>query len=82
VLLLDEPTRGVDVGARSEIQGIIRRLADEGRAVLVISSEFEELLWCDRVLVISEGRVVGQLVDDEITEEGMLRLCYAAPGAV
>jgi ribose transport system ATP-binding protein len=82
VLLLDEPTRGVDVGARAEIQAIIRRLADEGRAVMVISSEFEELLWCDRVLVIVEGRVVGQLVQDEITEEAMLRLCYSAPGAV
>jgi ABC-type sugar transport system ATPase subunit len=67
------------VGARAEIQAIIRRLADEGRGVLMVSSEFEELLWCDRVLVIAEGRVVGQLVDDEITEEGMLRLCYSTP---
>ena len=81
VLLLDEPTRGVDVGARAEIQTIIRRLADEGRAILVISSEFEELRWCDRVLVVVEGRVVGQLVNEEITEEAMLRLCYSISGA-
>ena len=77
VLILDEPTRGVDVGARGEIQALIRQLADEGRAILLISSEFDELLWCDRVLVVVEGRVAGQLVRDEITEEAMLRLCYA-----
>ena len=59
VLLLDEPTRGVDVGARAEIYGLIRRLADEGVAVVIVSSEMPEVLGlADRVLVIREGRVV------------------------
>lgn len=59
VLLLDEPTRGVDVGARAEIYGLVRRLADAGAAVVVVSSEIPEVLGlADRVLVVSEGRVV------------------------
>ena len=59
VLLLDEPTRGVDVGARSEIYALIRSLADRGVAVVVVSSEIEEVLGlADRVLVVREGRVV------------------------
>jgi ABC-type sugar transport system ATPase subunit len=78
VLILDEPTRGVDVNARAGIYEIIRRLAAEGRAVVVISSEFEEFaLCCDRVLVMVEGGVVGELVGPEITEPRILELSYA-----
>ena len=59
VLLLDEPTRGVDVGARSEIYALIRSLAARGLAVVVVSSEMEEVLGlADRVLVVREGRIV------------------------
>ncbi len=58
VLILDEPTRGVDVGARAEIHRTIRELADQGIGVIVISSEFAELIDCDRVLVLVDGRVV------------------------
>lgn len=76
VFILDEPTRGVDVGARAEIHGLIRRLANSGSGVLVISSEFEELVGCDRVLVIVDGRIVGELTGPSITEETMLRACY------
>ncbi len=79
VLVLDEPTRGVDVGARAEIHRIIRQLADDGRGVIVISSEFEELLGCDRVIVLSEGRVVGVLPGPGVTEGAILKLCYAGP---
>jgi ABC-type sugar transport system ATPase subunit len=75
-LVLDEPTRGVDVGAKSEIYARIRDLAASGMGVLVISSEFEELVVCDRVVVMREGRMVGQLTGSRITVEGMLRLCY------
>lgn len=62
LLLLDEPTQGVDVGARQEIYGLIRRSAEAGSAVVVVSSEFEELvLLCDRVIVLAGGRVVRSL---------------------
>ena len=75
VLLLDEPTRGVDVGARSEIYGLIRRLADDGVAVVVVSSEVEEVLGLsDRVLVISEGRVVHEGPAADIDEHRVLDL--------
>ena len=75
VLLLDEPTRGVDVGARSEIYALVRRLADSGVAVLVVSSEVEEVLGLsDRVLVIREGAVVHESAADEIDESAVLDL--------
>jgi ribose transport system ATP-binding protein len=75
VLLLDEPTRGVDVGARSEIYQLIRRLADQGVAVVIVSSEVEEVLGlADRVLVISEGRVVHEGRATEIDEHQVLDL--------
>jgi len=75
VLLLDEPTRGVDVGARSEIYALIRSLADEGVAVVVVSSEVEEVLGlADRVLVLSEGRVVHQGPAADIDEHRVLDL--------
>ncbi len=61
VLILDEPTRGIDVGAKYEIYTIINRLAAEGKAVLVISSELPELLGiCDRIYALSEGRITGK----------------------
>ena len=76
VLILDEPTRGVDVGAREEIYGRIRELAGRGAGVIIISSEFEELLACDRVIVMREGRVVGELVESGVSVHAMLHLCY------
>jgi ribose transport system ATP-binding protein len=75
VLLLDEPTRGVDVGARTEIYTLIRRLADEGVAVVVVSSEVEEVLGlADRVLVVREGVVVHEGPATDIDESGVLDL--------
>lgn len=75
VLLLDEPTRGVDVGARSEIYNLIRRLADDGAAVIVVSSEIPEVLGlADRVLVISDGRAVHEGRADDIDEHAVLDL--------
>ena len=74
VLLLDEPTRGVDVGARAEIYGLIRRLADDGAAVVVVSSEIPEVLGlADRVLVISDGRAVHEGPADDIDEHARAR---------
>jgi ribose transport system ATP-binding protein len=75
VLLLDEPTRGVDVGARSEIYQLIRSLADRGVAVVVVSSEIEEVLGlADRVLVVREGEVVHESAASEIDESQVLDL--------
>ncbi|MEV6246668.1 sugar ABC transporter ATP-binding protein [Streptomyces sp. NPDC051742] len=75
VLLLDEPTRGVDVGARAELYAVIRRLADEGLAVLLVSSEVPEVLGlADRVLVLREGRVVHQAPARDLDEHRVLDL--------
>jgi ABC-type sugar transport system ATPase subunit len=75
VLLLDEPTRGVDVGARAEIHTEIRRLADAGAAVVFASSELEEiLLLADRVVVMHDGRVAGELPAHAADELAIMRL--------
>jgi ribose transport system ATP-binding protein len=75
VLLLDEPTRGVDVGARAELYAVIRRLADDGLAVLLVSSEVPEVLGlADRVLVLREGRVVHTAPAAELDEHRVLDL--------
>jgi ABC-type sugar transport system ATPase subunit len=75
LMVLDEPTRGIDVGGKSEIETIITELADRGVAILMISSEMEELIRsCDRVVVLSEGRKVGELGAAEISEESMMHL--------
>ena len=75
VLLLDEPTRGVDVGAKREIYQIMEKLASDGAAILFVSSEMEEILaMSDRVLVMHEGRITGELKRGELTEEAVMRL--------
>ncbi|WP_242682155.1 sugar ABC transporter ATP-binding protein [Desertivibrio insolitus] len=82
VLLLDEPTRGVDVGARAEIYALIRRLADAGTAIVVVSSEIEEVLGlADRVLVVAEGSVLATVDADAITEHGVLDLVMKGSAA-
>jgi ribose transport system ATP-binding protein len=75
VLLLDEPTRGIDVGAKAEIYDLVHRLAGAGLAVLFVSSEMEEILsLADRALVMHEGRLAGGLLRGELTEENVMRL--------
>jgi ABC-type sugar transport system ATPase subunit len=77
IIIFDEPSRGVDVGARAEIHAKIRELASEGAAIIVISSDNEELpRVCDRVLVMSFGRVSGELTGNEITKEAILYKSY------
>jgi ABC-type sugar transport system ATPase subunit len=77
VFILDEPSRGVDVGARGEIHSKIRELASEGAGVIVISSDNEELpRVCDTVMIMSEGRVAGVLRGKEITKEAILQMSY------
>jgi ribose transport system ATP-binding protein len=78
VIILDEPTRGVDVGAKSEIYGIVLKLAEAGKAVLVISSEHQELFGlCDRILVMGEGRLRGELKPPDYSEEKLLSLAIS-----
>ena len=78
VLLLDEPTRGIDVGAKREIYDLVFKLAREGLAIVVVSSELPELLLlADRILVMSEGRQTGMLDRAEASEERIMQL--AAP---
>jgi ribose transport system ATP-binding protein len=73
LLILDEPTRGIDVGAKAEIQALIRELADQGLGVLMISSELEEVIeGSDRVFVLRDGRTVAELAKDEITEPAVM----------
>jgi ribose transport system ATP-binding protein len=75
VLILDEPTRGVDVGAKAEIHTLIGELAAQGVAVLLISSELPELLHlASRILVLREGRIVGELARGEATQDALMRL--------
>jgi ribose transport system ATP-binding protein len=75
VLILDEPTRGVDIGAKAEIYRIIRDLANQGLAILMISSELPELIgMCERVVVMRQGQITGELSGSEITEEGIMHL--------
>ncbi len=80
VLILDEPTRGVDVGAKAEIYGLIDQLAGEGVAVWMITSDMEELLgMADRVMVMHEGSMVGELSGEALTEEAVMRLATGGP---
>ncbi|MFM2354787.1 MAG: hypothetical protein RLZZ528_523 [Pseudomonadota bacterium] len=75
VLILDEPTRGIDVGAKFEIYGLMNRMADEGKGVVMISSEMPEILgMCDRIYVMNEGALVGELTAAEASQERIMSL--------
>jgi ABC-type sugar transport system ATPase subunit len=79
ILLVDEPTRGIDVGAKAEIHSLLRSLADEGVAILMISSELPEILgMSDRVLVMHEGRVRGTLPASEASEDAIMSLAVGS----
>ena len=82
VLILDEPTRGIDVGAKYEIYGIINQLAEAGKAVIVISSEMPELLGiCDRIYVMNEGKFVAEMPAKEASQEKIMRAIMKSWGA-
>ncbi|MCP4172713.1 MAG: sugar ABC transporter ATP-binding protein, partial [Fuerstiella sp.] len=79
VLLLDEPTRGIDVGAKQEIYQLMDELAGQGMAILFVSSEMEEIIgMSDRTIVMHEGRIAGELERDELTEEAIMQLATGA----
>ena len=74
VLILDEPTRGIDVGAKYEIYCVINELAKAGKAVIVISSEMPEVIGtCDRVYVLNEGKIAGELSKAELSQERIMQ---------
>lgn len=82
VLLLDEPTRGIDVGTKAEIYKLVREAADQGAAILLVSSEMPELLaLSDRIIVLCEGRLTGELRGAEMTQANILRLATMGQGA-
>ena len=79
LLILDEPTRGIDVGAKFEIYTLIARLAEEGRSILMISSEMPELLgMCDRIHVMNEGEFVAEFDAGEASQEKIMRAIVKA----
>jgi rhamnose transport system ATP-binding protein len=79
LLIVDEPTRGIDVGAKAEVHQILRTLAAEGVAIIIISSDLPEVLsLADRIIVMREGRIVGQFRGDEATDEAVMHLAVAA----
>jgi len=81
VLILDEPTRGIDVGAKYEIYTIINQLASEGKSVIFISSELPEILgMSDRIYVMAGGRIVGEFTRDEASQEGIMKCIMRSAG--
>lgn len=72
-LILDEPTRGIDIGTKTEIQKLVIKLAQEGKSLIFISSEIEEMLrTCNRMAVLRDGAKVGEIDGDEMTQEGVM----------
>ncbi|WEK54851.1 MAG: sugar ABC transporter ATP-binding protein [Candidatus Cohnella colombiensis] len=81
ILILDEPTRGIDVGAKYEIYTIINQLASEGKGVLLISSELPEIIgMCDRVYMMSEGRITGEVLRTDATQETLMKYMTKSRG--
>jgi ABC-type sugar transport system ATPase subunit len=81
LLLLDEPTHGVDVAAKQEIYDIIRKLASGGTAIILVSSDLPELVeLCDRALVLRQGQLIAALSRAELSEKSVLDLCFGTQG--
>ena len=75
---MDEPTRGIDVGAKAEIYKLICELAEEGKAVIVVSSEMPELLGlCDRIIVLHEGEMMGEVRREDFNQETLMKWAFA-----
>jgi ribose transport system ATP-binding protein len=82
VLILDEPTRGIDVGAKAEIYKLVRTLANNGAVILIISSDMEEILHLsDRIAVMHEGRITGVLDEADCNERNVMHLAVGRPVA-
>lgn len=75
IIIFDEPTRGIDIGARHEIYLLMTELVKDGKAIIMISSDMEELLgMSDRIIVLSEGRITGEVQKEDFSQETVLRL--------
>jgi ribose transport system ATP-binding protein len=82
VLIVDEPTRGIDIGAKVEIHRLLREYASAGNGVIMVSSEMPELIGlCDRIIVLHEGRLAGEVAGDSATEQELIRLATGSSGA-
>lgn len=80
IIIFDEPTRGIDVKAKQEIYDLIRELSENGKSIIMISSEMEEVIGLsDRVIVLHEGRMAGELSRNELSQEAILRLASGQP---
>lgn len=78
ILIFDEPTRGIDVGAKQEIYALMASLSDQGKSIIMISSEMPELIgMSDRMLVMNNGKIVGELKKEEFTQERILEMASA-----
>jgi ABC-type sugar transport system ATPase subunit len=82
ILIMDEPTRGIDIGAKAEVHGLMHQLAADGVAILMISSELPEIVhMSDRVLVMHQGRIAGELQREEATQEAIMTLATGISAA-
>jgi inositol transport system ATP-binding protein len=81
ILFVDEPTRGIDVGAKAEVHDLLRHLAQAGTAIVVVSSELPEIIsLCDRIITVKEGRFTGEMVAADATEEKLMKLMTLGAG--
>ena len=79
ILIFDEPTQGIDVGAKSEIYQIMREMVDQGKGVIMVTSDMAELLaTCDRIIVFSNGQITETFMNEDATEEKILYAAVAA----
>jgi ribose transport system ATP-binding protein len=81
IILMDDPMRGVDIGTKQEVYGLIHEQAAEGRSFVWYTTEFEELTHCDRVYVFRNGVVTAELQSDELTEQRVLQASFAEKAA-
>jgi ribose transport system ATP-binding protein len=78
ILIVDEPTRGIDVGAKAEVYASLRQLAEQGKAIIMVSSELPEILGVsDRIIVMCEGKVTAEMQNDDLTEEDVIKYAFS-----
>ena len=78
IIIFDEPTRGIDVGAKAEVYAVMKELADAGKCVIMVSSELPETIGiCDRIIVMREGEIMADIVNEKLTEEDIVRYAVA-----